>query len=144
MTAYRVVMWKEEDGVYSEPQTAVFENEEDAQIYEQIWREQGHIVRVCGSEQDYEYPLYNMNNNSKYLVRRSSRPFTDDPARKGELVFHKVICGNFGVIDDTSEYGFAGVVCQNGNYIPFDDIKEINEDDALQWEETISRYGEWF
>jgi hypothetical protein len=144
MTAYRVVEWNEEDGTFSAPQTAVFTSEADAQIYEQIWREEGHSVRVCGSQEDYEYPLYVLDNSAVYLLRRFSRPFTDDPSRTGELVYHRLIHGKFGTGPDESEYGFSGVVYQNGTYIPYDTLRRLTPEEAEEWEETIRLNGEWF
>jgi hypothetical protein len=144
MPAYRVVMWNEEDGTFSVPQTAVFASESDAQIYERIWTEEGHIVRVCDSEEDYNYPLYCMDETAVFLLRRFSRPFTDEPNRTGELVFHQLIYGKFGTGPDESEYNFAGVVWQNGTFIPYDTLRRLTTEEVKEWEETLRNGAKWF
>ncbi len=122
----------------------MFENEADAQIYEQIWREEGHNVRVCGSEEDYNYPLYVIDETAIYLLRRFSRPSADDPSQTGELVYHKIVRGRFGTGPDESEHKFTGVVYQNGTFIPYDTLRPLSAEEAEQWERAISLNGEWF
>lgn len=136
--AYRVVAWLEADGTVSPEQLAIFDTERDAQIYEQIWREEGHSVRVPGSDADYDLPLYSCASNAAILLRRSSRPFTDSPERKGEMVFRAVIRGHFGSVPDESEYNYAGRIYIQGTYIPYDSVQLISPKEADDWAYAIA------